>query len=191
MSFIYFFYIFAAFFINSIVDKLKEYRIAFRGLKEGKHNFDFLMDDDFFNCFPATEGTEGKVKADVIFIKSPLINEVKINIEGYVKAICDRCLGELDLAIEGSMELFVKISEREEGNDDDYIVLSPEDDYIEFGNILYEAYMLNYPIKVVHEEGGCDKEMSEYLEDYLQSENDNDEKNIDPRWDELKKLINN
>lgn len=114
--------------------------------------------------------------------------EVKIRICGTVKAVCDRCLGELDLPVEGGMELYVKESGREEGNEDDYIIVSPDDDFLDLSTYLYEAYMLNYPMRVVHPEGECSEDMQQVLKEYVKDE---DEKPIDPRWDELRKLINN
>lgn len=114
--------------------------------------------------------------------------EVRIRIEGRVKAHCDRCLGEVEFPIEGEMNLFVKQNEREEGNDDDFIVLSPEDDFLDLSSYLYETYMLYYPIRVVHPDGECDEEMQKVLDEYV---TDEDNKPIDPRWDELRKLINN
>ena len=44
---------------------MKEYKIAHRGLGEGVHTFEFVMDDGFFDCFDATKGTKGKVNARV------------------------------------------------------------------------------------------------------------------------------
>lgn len=114
--------------------------------------------------------------------------EVRMKIDGNVKAICDRCLAEMDLKVEGEMNLYVKQNVREEGNDDDFIVLAPEDDFLDLSSYLYEIYVLNYPIRVVHEEGECDEEMGNVLDDYIIEEND---KPVDPRWDELRKLINN
>ena len=114
--------------------------------------------------------------------------EVKIKLDGVVKAVCDRCLGELELPIHGEMELIVKQSGREEGNDDDYIIVTPEDDFLDMSTYLYETYMLNYPMRVVHEDGECDESMQEMLREYVIDE---EEKPIDPRWDELRKLINN
>lgn len=175
-------------FILSDVDKLREYKIAFRGLGEGRHSFHFTMDNVFFDCFETTKGTVGQVDAVVEILKSSLLMEVKIKIAGVVKATCDRCLGELDLPIAGEMSLIVKQSGREEGNDDDYIIVAPEDDFIDLSVYLYEIYLLNYPIRVVHEEGGCDKSMQKVLDEYILEE---DDKPIDPRWDELRKLINN
>lgn len=175
-------------FTSRIVDRLIEYKIAHRGLSEGRHTFDFVLDNNFFDCFEGTKGTQGSVNARVEIIKSALLIEVKMKIGGVIKALCDRCLGGLDLKVEGEMKLYVKQNERESGNDDDFIVLAPEDDFLDLSTCLYEIYMLNYPIRVVHEEGGCDGEMEKTLGKYLKEEND---KPIDPRWDELKKLINN
>ena len=55
------------------MDRLNEYKIAHRGLSEGTHTFDFVMDDNFFNCFEATKGTKGKVNARVNIVKSSLL----------------------------------------------------------------------------------------------------------------------
>ena len=43
-------------------------------------------------------------------------------------------------------------------------------------------------MRVVHPEGQCDEDMKDVLQKYVRKE---DEKPIDPRWNELKKLINN
>ena len=97
-----------------IVDRLKEYKIAHRGLGEGVHTFEFVMDGSFFDCFDATKGTKGKVNAIVSIVKSSLLMEVRMTIEGTVKAICDRCLEEMELPISGELNLYAKYGERKE-----------------------------------------------------------------------------
>lgn len=169
------------------MEGLSEYKIAWRGLGQGTHRLEYVLDEAFFNSFDSTKGTEGQVTATVEIVKSSLLMEVNITLEGSVKAQCDRCLGWLDLPISGSMSLYAKQG-AEESEEDDYIVLSPEDDYLDLSKYIYETYMLNYPIRVVHEDGGCDEKMEEWLERYVIEE---DNKPTDPRWDELKKLINN
>ena len=175
-------------FTSRIVDKLKEYKVAHRGLGEGRHTFHFVLEDSFFNCFEATKGTEGKIEAVVEIIKSSLLMEVNMKIEGSVKAICDRCLEVFDLQIKGELSLYVKQSSREVDNEDDFIILAPEDDFLDLSSYLYEIYMLNYPMRVVHEEGHCDPAMKRVLDEYITDEK---EKPTDPRWDDLRKLINN
>ena len=169
------------------MDRLKEYKIAHRGLGEGKHSFEFVLDDSFFDCFEPTKVTIGEVRAYVDIVKSSLLMEVKMRIEGKVKAICDRCLEEMELLVHGELNLYVKYGEREEGNEDDFIVLSQEEDFLDLSAPLYEMYMLNYPLRVVHPDGECNEEMEKVLDNLVINEN----KKSDPRWDELKKLINN
>jgi uncharacterized metal-binding protein YceD (DUF177 family) len=170
------------------VDKLNEYRIAHRGLKEGRHLFHYVLDERFFDCFDATRGTSGRLEATAEVVKSALLMEVKLQVQGSVNAACDRCLAEMSLPISGEMNLYVKQGIREEGNDDDYLILAPEDDYIDLSACLYEVYMLNYPMRAVHAEGECDGEMEQMLNEYLHGEGD---KPVDPRWNDLKKLITN
>lgn len=174
-------------FTSRIVDKLREYKIAYKGLGEGIHTFTFELDNAFFDSFDVTKGTAGKVEATVVIVKSSLLMEVKMKISGMVKATCDRCLTEMDLPVDGELDLYAKYGERETGNDDDFIVLSQEDDFLDLSFYLYEIYVLNYPIKVVHPDGECDEGMKEVLDDYIVDP----EKRTDPRWDDLKKLINN
>ena len=112
-----------------------------------------------------------------------------MEMNGSVQAICDRCLEEMDLPIKGEMRLYVKQGgkEDEDSGDDDFILLSQDADYLDLSEPLYEMFMLNYPLRVVHPEGECNPEMERALEEYTTDENNK----IDPRWDELKKLINN
>lgn len=174
-------------FTSRIVNKLREYKIAHKGLGEGTHTFTFELDKAFFDSFDATQGTEGKVEATVVIVKSSLLMEVKMKISGVVEALCDRCLTEMALPVSGEMNLYVKYGERDTSNDDDFIVLAQDDDFLDLSFYLYEIYMLNYPIKVVHPDGECDEEMKEVLDDYIIDP----EERTDPRWDELKKIINN
>lgn len=166
---------------------MRTYQIAFRGLSEGKHTFEYVLDELFFNEFPMTEGTQGEIRAEVELIKSSLLMELRIHLHGAVEAICDRCLSALKLPIDVHGNFYVKQNSREEGNDDDFIVLAPDEDYIDMSSYLYEIYMLNYPMRVVHPDGECDESMKEALDEYLVDEED---KPTDPRWDALKKLIN-
>lgn len=171
------------------MDRLREYKVAFRGLKEGKHEFSYVMDSAFFSCFERTVGTEGNLQARVLIDKSALLMEVTISIEGEVKAVCDRCLGDVDFRMAASMKLFVKQGDPKDGNSDDFLVVGAGDDYIDFSTYLYELYMVNLPVRIVHSEGECDAFMNTILDKYLLKEDETTE--TDPRWNALKNIINN
>lgn len=170
------------------MESLAIYRIAFRGLQEGRHTFDYVLDEAFFDCFEAVRGTRGRVNARVELVKSALLMELKIGLSGEVEAICDRCLERLSLPVSGQMTLILKESGREEGNEDDFLILEPGEDWLDVSGPLYETYMLHYPMRVVHAEGACDPGMTGLLNNLTVDEESD---RIDPRWDELRKLINN
>ena len=174
-------------FIPRVVDRLKEYKVAYRGLGEGSHLFEFDVDSGFFDCFDATRGTNGAMKVRVELVKSAALMEMRVRIEGTVRAVCDRCLGEMDLPVSGEMNLYVKVGNPEEGNGDDYIVVSADTDYLDLSEPVYELYMLSYPMRVVHAEGECDGEMEAMLDAYAGEEPD-EVQAMDPRWEALKKL---
>jgi uncharacterized metal-binding protein YceD (DUF177 family) len=169
------------------VDKLKEYKVAHKGLKEGTHSFRFTLDRDFFDRFEATAGTEGEVTVEVEMVKHATFIETRARLRGTVKATCDRCLDEMELPLAGEMTFLLKQGGREEGNDDDFIVLPPGEDHVDLSAPLYELFMLSYPARVAHPGGECDPEMERLLE----ALDPGDDPADDPRWDELKKLINN
>ena len=43
---------------------------------------------------------------------------------------------------------------------------------MDVSSYLYETYMLNYPMRVVHPEGECDEDMQEVLHEYVIEEDD-------------------
>ena len=171
------------------VENSSEYMLAFRGLGLGKHILNFNLGKSFFQKFSALEQTVGSLTAEITIDKGASFMKIHIKVAGVVKAVCDRCLGQLDLPIDGELDIVARESGRDEGNDDDFLVLSPDEDYIDLSDLIYQTYMLNYPIRVVHDEGECDEKMEELLDRYVV--NDSEDKRTDPRWNELKKLINN
>ena len=64
---------------------------------------------------------------------------------------------------------------------------------------IYEMVVLEIPLTHVHNEGQCNEEMLGALnnllvhtQDEVQDDNaESDEKAIDPRWNELKKILDN
>jgi uncharacterized metal-binding protein YceD (DUF177 family) len=58
----------------------------------------------------------------------------------------------------------------------------------DLGWYLFEFAALTIPICPVHDEGECDPEMEAHLKQYAPGEK---AESIDPRWEQLKSLINN
>jgi uncharacterized metal-binding protein YceD (DUF177 family) len=173
------------------VDQLSKYRIVYQGLSEGLHEFDFEIDDLFFDSLEYSDIKKGDLKAKVYLNKKSTFLELDFQIDGYVELICDRCLDEYKQPVNFEGKLYVKFSEKEDELADDVICLLPTDHELDISHYIYESINLSIPLKRVHpddEEGNvtCNPEMLEKLENYKTGEPADDD--IDPRWEDLRNL---
>jgi len=178
-----------------------KYNIEFKGLKEGLHDYQFEVDDRFFEHIGESLVEIGEVKVDVQLEKRSAFLKLTLQFSGWVELICDNCLDAYRQAIEVETEQFVKFGEETEFEEGDNVIwVLPEEHAINLTQLIYEYIVLGIPLRHVHPNpaagGGknsCNPEMLKKLEEYAQSEmekNDDDEE-IDPRWAALKNLKNN
>lgn len=80
---------------------LKEYLIQFVGLKIGKHQFDYQIDNTFFEHFEFDEYNTSNVKVDVLLEKKTTMLELTIKHKGIVNVPCDLTNEDFDLPIKG------------------------------------------------------------------------------------------
>jgi uncharacterized metal-binding protein YceD (DUF177 family) len=175
------------------VGKANKYQIVYQGLSEGLHEFNFNINNSFFENIEYSEIEKGELKTEVLLNKKSTFLELDIKMEGFVELICDRCLGEYKQKIKFKGKLYVKFSESEGDLDDDVICLSPSDHELDIAHYLYESIRLSIPLKRVHPykmgKSTCDPEMIKNIYNLNIEESAEDE--IDPRWNDLKNLMDN
>ena len=165
--------------------------VQFSGLKPGRYEYDFTLDSTFFEAFQNDEIREGEVDFKVILEKRERMLLFTFSFNGKVKSICDRCLGEIEVPVEGEETLCVKFSDTETTDEDDVVFL-PESAYkIDLAQWMYEYVVVSMPMQRVHPEGQCDSEMLKYISDERVEDEETlqDEADTDPRWDALKSLL--
>ncbi|MFY9150728.1 MAG: DUF177 domain-containing protein [Prolixibacteraceae bacterium] len=171
---------------------LSFYNIAFKGLSQGKHIFDYEIDDKFLKAFEGGVIDEGRINVRLTLEKQSSLMVLWFEIKGNVRVQCDRCLEMYDQRIKSKERIFVKFGEKEFSDGDDVIWVSVNDYQLNVAQLIYEFVCLAVPIKKIHpkdENGnsGCDPEMIEKLNKYVIKE---DEKN-NSVWNDLKKLLDN
>ena len=169
------------------MNPLKDFVLEFSGLDEGIHAYEFIVDDKFFAQFELSEISEGKVKVDLQLDKQASMMVLDFDIEGRIICVCDRCLEEYPEHISGQEQIIVKFNEDKSEETDEIKVLSPSDHQMDISRDIFEFITLMLPYKKVHPldkkgKSTCDPEIIKILEN-LSVQN-----NIDPRWDELKKI---
>jgi uncharacterized metal-binding protein YceD (DUF177 family) len=176
---------------------ITKYDVEFKGLKEGLHEFEYEIENKFFEHFDQDLVSIGKLDVIVDLEKRNTFLKLYFNIKGWVELTCDRCLDDYRQKIKQKSELLVKFDENNYEDDDEVIWLLPEDHKINLAQLIYEYIVLGIPMKHVHPdkkngESGCNPEMIERIDNQSpQKEEENEEKKIDPRWEALKKLKNN
>ena len=170
----------------------RQFVIPFKGLKLGKHDFIFDIDDKFFDSFEDSEINEGKVHIEIQLIKNSSMLELIFSLNGTVTVMCDRCLDDFDLSISYNTNLYVKFGDTTEEQTDEILVLSHNEFELNVSQYIYEFILLSIPYRRIHPDNNqgetmCNQEMLKKLNEYLIDEN---VKDPDPRWDDLNLLLN-
>ena len=165
--------------------------------------YQYQLNNDFFLDLDAPEVQKGQVKVTLKVRKTSGIYQLDFHTEGKVIVICDRCLDEMEQPIETEDRLKVKLGS-EYSEVDDMVVVPEEEGYINVAWFIYEFIALSIPMKHVHAPGKCNKDMVSKLSKHLRVSGDDEDddgflkedssdepQTIDPRWNELKKILDN
>ncbi len=175
--------------------QLKEYTIPFVGLKQGLHQFEYQIDNTFFEHFEFDEFNAAAVKTELEFNKKTTMFELQFKATGTVNVNCDLTNEPFDLPIENELFLVVKFG-NEYNDENEEILILPHGEYeINIQQYIYELIVLAIPSKRVHpgvEDGTLKSDILEKLDELSPTENTivEDQEETDPRWDKLKNLLN-
>ena len=172
---------------------LQQYRIPFTGLKSGKHQFEFDIDEKFFNEFEYSLVKSGNLKIELELDKQETMLILNFVIKGEVFLSCDVCLAQYATPVDVKERQIAKFGEKDpEEEAEDIIFLPKQDHEIDISNLVYEYLNLAVPyINRCDDPGNlefCDKAMIEKLKKLSYKE---EETSVDPRWDALNKIKNN
>ncbi|MBU2906805.1 DUF177 domain-containing protein [Arenibacter algicola] len=170
----------------------KEFIIPFSGLKQGKHEFEYTIENKFFESFEYDEFNGANIKLDVTLNKMSTMMELEMKARGTVNVNCDLTSEPYDQKIKADLELVVKFGD-EYNNDNDEILIIPHSEYqINIAQYVYEMLVLSVPLKKVHPgvlDGTLQSEVLDKLEELQPKDTKENKEDIDPRWDALKKLL--
>ena len=164
--------------------------------------YEYQIDNQFFTDLDAPEVQKGLVNVSLEVRKTSGIYELCFHTEGKVLVTCDRCLDEMEQLIETVDKLKVKLGD-DFSEINDIVIVPEEDGYINVAWFIYEFIALSIPMKHVHAPGKCNKDMVSKLSKHLRVSGDDEEefegmedivdepREIDPRWNELRKILDN
>ncbi len=172
--------------------KQKEFVIPFSGLKQGKHEYKFVINNEFFESFEYDEFNSANIDLHVILNKTSTMMELDFSASGVVNVNCDTTNEPYNQSVSSVLRLLVKFGEEFNNEDDEILILPHGDHQMNIAQYIYEMLVLAVPQKRVHPgiaDGTLKSEALDKLEELQPKEvRENNEEN-DPRWDELKKLL--
>lgn len=169
--------------------ELNDYVIPLLGLKSDVNDLNFEIGEAFWKALDYAEIEDGNALAKVKITRSGRDFLLKFDIKGSVMVSCDRCLELFSYPFKLKTELLVKLGTEAEELDDKVVVIDEADGVINISHYIYEFIMLSLPVRVVHKDGECNPEMLERISSF-EHKYDEQSIEIDPRWDQLKKLMN-
>lgn len=171
---------------------LKEFDISFIGLKEGEHQFEYIIDETFFHFFEFDEFNKANVNVDLLFVKKPTVLELDFSIDGWVEVACDLTNEPYQQPIESVFSLIVKFGEAYNDENDELLIIPHSEFKINIAQYIYEAIVLAVPLKRIHPgvaDGTLKSEVLEKLKEFeINEKPEIANKDIDPRWNKLKDI---
>lgn len=173
----------------------REFEIAFVGLKPGVHEYNYSIDDKFFEPFQQQDFRNCKASIKLSLDKKNGFMQLRFEIGGTLEVICDRCNNTLPLELWDDFNITVKMVEdpelmNEQEDDPDMYYIAQGESHIDVANWIYEFINLSIPMQKTcgfEEMDGpyCNKKAMDVLKKMEPEEN---KEKTNPIWKGLEKF---
>ncbi len=185
--------------------KFTAFKLPLKSLGVGTHEFEYHLDKQFFVDMESADVRDADLDVHLDVQYNGDFYTLDFTIEGDVVVLCDRCLDDLTFPIDVDYHIVVKYGEDYNDDNDEVLEIPESDNTLNVAYMLYDTVVLAIPMKHVHPQGECNRQMSAMLKkhqalnineetdfiddiDNSDSEASADNDVIDPRWAALKKL---
>jgi uncharacterized metal-binding protein YceD (DUF177 family) len=129
----------------------REYEIAFVGLKPGIHEFNYEINDRFFEEYNEQDFRNAKANVKLLLDKNNGFMMLRFQVGGKADVICDRCSNELPLQLFDDFTITVKMVEdpeimNEQEEDPDVYYIPRGESHLDVKNWVYEFVNLSIPM---------------------------------------------
>lgn len=169
--------------------KKRDFIIPFVGLKEEIHQFEFELDESFFDTADQSLVVAPEIVVNLQFDKTHEPYVLDFNITGSYEGECDRCAANIRIPVSGKFRLFVAFGNIENHDETEVVYISRESHDVDLTEHIHDFAFLSIPmVKRCETEADlalCDERVDSFMKKINKPV---EEKAIDPRWESLKKL---
>ncbi len=176
--------------------QLNEFLIPFLGLKLGKHSFEYIINNTFFDFFEYSDFESSTIQINAVLEKKSAFMELSLKHKGTILVPCDTTGEMFDMPIKGKIKIVVQFGDAFNNDNEELLVLPHGEHQIDISQFVYEMVVLSIPLRRVHpgiKDGTLQSDVLDKLQTLKVSESKITEskttENTDPRWDKLKQLL--
>ena len=126
-------------------------------LQPGVYRYEYRLDGDYLRGVEKSELLDGQVDAKAELHLRELDYDIQVAVKGNVQVTCDRCLEPIDITVEAEDDMTADTQDE-----------SPvKTNSIDLNWLAYELIIVNLPMVHSHQNGGCNPEMDNLLQDHL------------------------
>ena len=173
------------------LDKMKKedniFTIPLAGLPFGHTDYQYVINDSFFEDRDYSEVKKGVVNLHLGVEKMETMFVLTLNFEGKVVLQCDRCGDDYEQGIKDLAEIYLKYGAGKDDEDEDVIIITKNDSEFDLSDLIYEYIILSLPIHRTHDdESLCNQEVLAKLHNFSQVEAEHEEEEENP-WKQMMK----
>lgn len=130
----------------------REYEIAFVGLKPGVHEFNYTVDDRFFEDYQEQDFRNTEAQVKLMLEKNNSFMLLRFEVGGRAEVTCDRCNSDLPFQLFDEFTVTVKMTDDpEQANDNeedpDVYYISRGESHLDVKDWIYEFVNLSIPMQ--------------------------------------------
>ena len=134
------------------MSRRREFEIAFVGLKPGVHEYNYEINDRFFEAFQQQDFRNCKANVKLHLDKKSSFMQLNFEIGGSLEVTCDRCNNELPLELWDEFNITVKMVEEpglmnDQEEDPDVYYISRGESHLDVAEWIYEFINLSLPMQ--------------------------------------------
>lgn len=174
------------------------FTIQIQGLTDGEHEFDYEVDDTFFEAFEQDLVEKGSFKIKLTLTKSATMLQLYFVIDGQVELVCDRSLDEFSQKITVEEPYIYKFGAGRKVIAEDMEIIPFGSTDINVAQLIFDFIALAVPVKKLHPRYENDDDnaggfiySTQSKPEEIAKEPDGilaNTETIDPRWAALKEL---
>ena len=123
-------------------------------LAQGKHHFNYALDDAYFRSIERSEILGGDVAAEADLVLRESDYSLHIHAQGTVQLTCDRCLAPMDYNVDVEDDILPEEADE-------------QTDTLDLRWLTYELITINLPLVHSHPDGECMQDMQILLQTHL------------------------